>query len=142
MTQFDTSLFNQFLSLQTDDPQTKINELLLNHKNFELSVADFSELTEERNKLFQEHHLLDFSWQNTQAIAGFLAKEQIYYKREYLEQLLVCQSIFYYLRAYHSGHITDQEILATIQQRYQKYQGDLELLQGSFEDFPVLEEDE
>ena len=38
--------------------------------------------------------------------------------------------------------ITDQEILEEIERRYQKYQGDVEALQGSFEDFPELEEEE
>ncbi|WP_258956395.1 hypothetical protein [Enterococcus malodoratus] len=46
------------------------------------------------------------------------------------------------MRAYHPGQITDQEIIDEIQRRYQTYQGDLEMLQGSFEDFPDMEADE
>lgn len=143
MTQFDLTLFNQFLAQQNDNPRTAINHALqANQKSFQLSVADFSELAEERKQLFTEHHLVDFSWQNAQALAGFLAEEAIFYKSDFLEHLSVCQVLFYYLRSYHSGHVTDQEILEAIEGRYQKYQGDLDMLQGSFEDFPELEEDE
>ncbi|HCM87553.1 MULTISPECIES: DUF6323 family protein [Enterococcus] len=143
MTQFDLSLFNQYLSERKEEPRTKINqELQVSSKSYQLSAADFSELAEERNQLFKEHHLLDFSWGNSQALAGFLVTEPLFYKSDYLEHLSVCQAIFYYLRAYHPGQITDQEIIDEIQRRYQTYQGDLEMLQGSFEDFPDMEADE
>ncbi|EOH75068.1 DUF6323 family protein [Enterococcus malodoratus] len=143
MTQFDLSLFNQYLSERKEEPRTKINqELQVSNKSYQLSAADFSELAEERNQLFKEHHLLDFSWENSQALAGFLVTEPLFYKSDYLEHLSVCQAIFYYLRAYHPGQITDQEIIDEIQRRYQTYQGDLEMLQGSFEDFPDMEADE
>lgn len=143
MTQFDLSLFNQYLSERKEEPRTKINqELQVSSKSYQLSAADFSELAEERNQLFKEHHLLDFSWENSQALAGFLVTEPLFYKSDYLEHLSVCQAIFYYLRAYHPGQITDQEIIDEIQRRYQTYQGDLEMLQGSFEDFPDMEADE
>ncbi|MGO3602725.1 MAG: DUF6323 family protein [Enterococcus malodoratus] len=143
MTQFDLSLFNQYLSERKEEPRTKINqELQVSSKSYQLSAADFSELAEERNQLFKEHHLLDFSWENSQALAGFLVTELLFYKSDYLEHLSVCQAIFYYLRAYHPGQITDQEIIDEIQRRYQTYQGDLEMLQGSFEDFPDMEADE
>ncbi|MGG5372917.1 DUF6323 family protein [Enterococcus sp. AZ196] len=141
MARFDLTLFNQFLTQQEASPRAVINqELQAKHKNFQLSVADFSEIAEERNQLFMEHHLLDFSWQNTHTIAYFLVSEPLFYKSDYLEHLSVCQAIFYYLRAHHSGQMTDQEILEEIQERYQEYQGDLEMLQGSFEDFPDWEE--
>lgn len=143
MTQFDLSLFNQYLSERKEEPQAKINQQLqVSSKSYQLSAADFSELAEERNQLFKEHHLLDFSWENSQALAGFLVTEPLFYKSDYLEHLSVCQAIFYYLRAYHPGQITDQEIIDEIQRRYQTYQGDLEMLQGSFEDFPDMEADE
>ncbi|WP_251867287.1 DUF6323 family protein [Enterococcus malodoratus] len=143
MTQFDLSLFNQYLSERKEEPRTKINqELQVSNKSYQLSAADFSELAEERNQLFKEHHLLDFSWENSQALAGFLVTEPLFYKSDYLEHLSICQAIFYYLRGYHPGQITDQEIIDEIQRRYQTYQGDLEMLQGSFEDFPDMEADE
>ena len=93
-------------------------------------------------KSLRNYHLLDFSWENSQTVAHFLAKEPFSYKSDYLEHFSICQELFYYLRAYHSGSITDQEILEEIERRYQKYQGDVEALQGSFEDFPELEEEE
>lgn len=143
MSNFDVSLFNQFLSEQKEEPRTTINQVLqVNHKSFQLSVADFREIAEERKQHFKNYHLLDFSWENAQTVAHFLAKEPFSYKSDYLEHFSICQELFYYLRAYHSGSITDQEILEEIERRYQKYQGDIEALQGSFEDFPELEEEE
>lgn len=143
MSNFDLSLFNQFLSEQTEEPRTTINQMLqVNHKSFQLTVADFTEIAEERKQHFKDHHLFDFSWEKSQAVAGFLAKEALFYKSDYLEHFSICQELFYYLRAYHSGAITDQEILEEIERRYEKYQGDIETLQGSFEDFPELEEEE
>lgn len=142
MGEFDMTLFNQFLSQQTEEPRTMINrQLQKHHKNYQLTVADFSDLTEERNQLFKEHRLLDFIWQNSQQLALFLMDEPLFYKCDYLEHLSVCQAIFYYLRAYHPGQTTDQEIIEEIARRYQQFQGDLEQLQGSFEDFPGLEEE-
>ncbi|MDU5333377.1 DUF6323 family protein [Enterococcus sp.] len=143
MTKFDLTLFNYFLTEQTEESRTQINQQLLkNHKSYQLSAADFSEIAEERKQLFKEHHLIDFSWDNSQLVANFLASEPILYRSDYVEHLSVCQAIFYYLRAYHSYQVTDQEILEEIERRYRKYDSDLEMLQGSFEDFPELEEDE
>lgn len=145
MTNIDLSLFNQLLIGQKEAPRTAINQVLQQtHRGFQLSIVDFSEIAEERAKLFKEHHLLDFSWENSQAVACFLAEQPIYYKSEYMEHYSICQALFYYLRAYHPGQVSDQDILEEIERRYQKYQGDLDLLQGSFEDFPDLdlEEDE
>ncbi|WP_430621868.1 DUF6323 family protein [Enterococcus sp. DIV0800] len=140
MGRFDPALFNEFLQKNLESPRVEINRLLrANHKNFQLSVGDIQLLNQERQQLFKDYHLVDFSWQNTQALADFLAKERIYYRRDYVEQLNVCQSIFYYLRSYHSSGVTDQEIIETIQQSYEVYHGDLEQLQGFFEDFPALE---
>lgn len=143
MKEFDLSLFNNILTEQTEELRTKINQQLLkNQKNYQLSAADFSEIAAERKQLFKEHHLIDFSWDNSQLVASFLASEPIFYRSDYVEHLSVCQAIFYYLRAYHSNQVTDQEIIEEIERRYRKYDGDLEMLQGSFEDFPELEEGE
>lgn len=143
MAQFDLSLFNQFLSEALEEPRETLNQQLqAQNKHYQLSVADFTEIAEERNQLFQDHHLLDFRWDNTLTLARFLATEPILYKSDYLEHLAACQAIFYYLRAYHPGQVADQAILEDIEERYRKYQGDLELLQGSFEDFPEGEDDE
>ncbi|MGM0169557.1 hypothetical protein IGI39_003873 [Enterococcus sp. AZ135] len=142
MSKFDLSLFNQFLSQQKENPRSVINqELKANHKAFQLSIEDFSEISEERKQLFKEHHLMDFSWANSQSIGSFLVSEPIFYKSDYLAHYSILQAVFYYLRSYHPGGITDQEIMEEIERRYQKYQGDVEMLQGSFEDFPELEED-
>lgn len=143
MVKFDVLLFNQFLSDRQEEPRKKINQALQKrHAGFQLSEADFSDLAEERNQLFNENQLIDFSWNNSQTIANFLVTEPLFYKSDYLQHLSVCQAIFYYLRAYHPSQVTDLEILEDIERRYQKYQGDLETLQGSFEDFPELEADE
>ena len=143
MTNFDLSLFNQLLAEQKEETRTTINQALqANHKSFQLSVAEFTEIAEERAQLFKDHHLLDFSWENSQTVARFLAEQPIYYKSEYMEHYSICQALFYYLRAYHPGQVSDQDILEEIEQRYQKFQGDLDLLQGSFEDFPNLDSEE
>lgn len=143
MEQFDLTLFNRFLSEQKEEPREKINQQLQkSHKNYQLSAADITEIAEERTQLFKDHHLLDFSWENSQLVASFLASEPILYRSDFLEHFSVCQAIFYYLRAYHPSQVGDQEILEEIELRYQKYDGDLEMLQGSFEDFPELGEDE
>ena len=143
MTNFDLSLFNQLLAEQKEETRTTINQALqANHKSFQLSVAEFTEIAEERAQLFKDHHLFDFSWENSQTVARFLAEQPIYYKSEYMEHYSICQALFYYLRAYHLGKVSDQDILEEIERRYQKYQGDLDLLQGSFEDFPDLDSEE
>lgn len=143
MADFDLTLFNQLLAVQKEELRTAINQVLqTNHKSFQLSVEDFTEIAEERAQLFKDHHLLDFSWENSQTVARFLAEQPIYYKSEYMEQYSICQALFYYLRAYHPGQVSDQDILEEIERRYQKYQGDLDLLQGSFEDFPNLDSEE
>lgn len=141
MKRFDSTLFNQSLSEQAPDVNLQINQWLKRgNKTYQLSLADFTAITDERKALFEEHHLVDFSWGNTNYFASFLALEPLFYKREYVTHLSACQSIFYYLRAYHSGSVTDEEIREAIEARYREYQGDLDRLIGSFEDFPALEE--
>lgn len=137
---FDVSLFNSLLPVPIEALQHLINDALVKaNKPYQLTITELKGLAEERKQLFEEHQIVDFSWASTESLALFLSSEALFYKGDYLAAVSVCQAIFYYLREYHTGQVTDHEILEAIEARYENCEGNLELLMGSFEDDPELE---
>lgn len=138
MAQYNLSLFNQQEKLQMTQ---QINQLLqLNNQSFRLTAADVETVLDNRNQTLKDHHLIDFSLSNTLHFMEQAAQERRMTKRDYLTMVEVLQESFYYL---HSLHPAEDEVLwEKLQEIYEKFDGNLEYLQGYIEDFPVNKEDE
>lgn len=137
MTKYDLMLFKEKDKLQMVQ---KVNQVLQeNNQSFALSTTDVKQVLDNRKQALVDHHLIDFSLDNTLHMMEQAAKEQRMSKSEYLNMVEVLQESFYYLHSLQP--VEDEALWEMIWEIYQKFDGNLEYLQGYIEDFPGLKGD-
>lgn len=137
MAKYDLMLFNEEDKLQMVQ---KVNQVLQeNNQSFALSTTDVKQVLDNRKQALVDHHLIDFSLDNTLHLMEQAAKQQRMSKSEYLNMVEVLQESFYYLHSIQP--IEDEALWEMIWEIYQKFDGNLEYLQGYIEDFPDLKGD-
>lgn len=138
MVNYDVLLFNE------EDKQQlvqKVNQVLrLNGQSFTLTIADVEQILDSREQAMLDHHLIDFSLNNLVHFMEGIAKRRRMSKSEYLNIVEVLQESFYYLHSIHPAE--DERLLEIIWRLYEKFDGNLEYIQGYIEDFPGSKGDE
>ncbi|MEO1773182.1 DUF6323 family protein [Candidatus Enterococcus ferrettii] len=138
MENYDLSLFNQQTKLQIVQ---QVNQLLqLNNQSFSLTTVDVEEVLDNRDQALKDYQLIDFSLANTLHFMEQAAQERRMVKNEYLTMVEVLQESFYYLHSLQPAE--DETLWEKIQEIYEKFDGNLEYVQGYIEDFPTLKEDD
>lgn len=138
MEQYDLSLFNNQEKLQIIQ---QVNQVLqLNHQSFTLTTADVEEVLDNRTQTLKDHHLIDFRLTNTMHFMEQAAQERRMTKTDYLYLVEILQESFYYLQSIQPTE--DEALWEWLQEIYEKFDGNLEYLQGYIEDHPVRKEDE
>ncbi|HGF7252986.1 TPA: hypothetical protein ACF3EV_001454 [Enterococcus faecium] len=138
MEKFNLVLFNE------EDKQLlvqKINQVLqIHNQNFTLSVVDVEQVLDGWVHALLDNHLIDFSLRNTLYLMQQTAKKNRMLKSEYLNIVETLQESFYYLHSIHQTE--DEELWEIIWNLYEKFDGNLEYVQGYIEDFPGFKGDE
>lgn len=138
MEQYDLVLFNNQEKLQMTQ---QINQALqLNHQSFTVTTADVEEVLDNRTQTLKDHHLIDFRLTNTMHFMEQAAQERRMTKTDYLYLVEILQESFYYLQSIQPAE--DEALWEWLQEIYEKFDGNLEYLQGYIEDHPVRKEDE
>ena len=138
MERYDVSLFNE---ADKQLLKQKANQVLkINQQSFLLSTIDVQQVLDGRKQALLDNHLIDFSLHNTLHFMEQVAQKQQLSKGEYLTIVEVLQECFYYLHSLHS--VEDEALWEIIWALYEKFDGNLEYVQGAVEDFSGLKEGE